>query len=110
MADITPRNKRVTAHTLIEATTSAVESEEFVIPGGINYSVFCDALSSGESVSVLAKRPDGTWITIKSDLMNSTVNEAAFYSHGLFKLAKTATSSAIGIYSYNTLFTRTGRI
>jgi len=109
MADITPKNAGNQSVELIASQTAGATSEAFYVPEGTGYSVFCDALASGEIIGVEAQRPDGTWVNIKSDFLSSTSNEGAFYSKGLFRLVKSATASAVGVYSYNISFKRSGR-
>lgn len=109
MGDITPRNASNRSITLISAQTAGATSEVFTVPDGKGYSFFCDALGSGETVAVEALKPDGTWTEIKSDLLNSTAFEGAVYSKGIYRLVKSATSSAVGVYAFSKSFTQSGR-
>lgn len=109
MANITPDNASNNSIELISAQTAGATSESFIIPEGEGFTIFSDALTGAETVGVEAEKPDGTWVEIKSDLLSSSGNEAAFYSKGKFRLVKSATAGAVGVYAFNRSFMKSGR-
>ena len=111
MPDFSPNNASNQAIELIAPTTGIATSEGFYIPDGKVFTIFADVLASGETVAIEAMKPDGTWISIKDDVLSGTDSrqENAFYSKGIFRAAKTATAGSVGVYAFGGAFYQAGR-
>jgi hypothetical protein len=96
-------------HTLINATTDAIASNEFSIIGNnICTVVVSGNLSAGEIISIQIKDPSTqTWSTCKIDnkvyqLSSQTNYYDIYQSAGKFRVSKSATSSAVSVGMFST--------
>jgi len=109
MADITPTQSRI-ATTLIAASTSALSSEEFTVFGGEHAVVFSDAMAGVEEVNVQIKKPDGSWVHVVDGIfpLSASKNASAIWGKGVYRMTKSVTAGAVGVYGFNTTFLKRG--
>jgi len=107
--DISADDASVKATTLVAAATGAsTGSDSFLVPEGAQQVIFSEVLGAGETVGLEIQDPAGNWIGIAAGFLTETNNAETILGKGVYRVTKSVTASATGVYTYGISFKRKG--
>lgn len=102
-------NDNNTPITLITATTGAGTSPSFKSFDDQKITIYSEtSILNTETIKLQVMKPDGTWIDCYADdeliRLKNNRNIYAIWGKGIYRVNKSATASAVGVYAFNASF------